>query len=60
MKVLIAMTCAMLLLACGKQEPPAQIAKPQREALDKAKGLEQSMQKMADDQQKKAEEAEKN
>lgn len=45
------------LVACDAPPPP-DIIKPQREALEKAKGVEQTLQKDADDTRKKIEEAE--
>lgn len=38
--------------------PPPKIAAPQREALDKAKGVDQVLQKSNDESQKKISEAE--
>lgn len=54
--ILLAVT--LLFAACDK--PPApKIAAPQREALEKAKGVEQAVQKEADESQKKIEDAAK-
>ncbi len=48
----------LLLGACGERTTPApKIAAPQREALDKAKKLDQTMQKEAEERQKKIDEA---
>jgi len=51
---------AMLLLsACdGPAAPTPKIAAPQREALDKAKTIDQTLQKAAEEQQKSISEAE--
>lgn len=51
---------AMLLLtACdGPATPTPKIAAPQREALDKAKGVDQTIQKAAEEQQKSISNAE--
>jgi len=51
---------AMLLLgACDRPSVPTpKIAEPQREALEKAKGVDQMLQKAADEQQKSISEAE--
>lgn len=46
------------LTACEESRPPPDMIKTQREALDKAKGLEQALQKQAEDTQKKIHEAE--
>lgn len=45
-------------LAACEAPPPPDIIKPQREVLEKAKGVEQTLQKEADDTRKKIEEAE--
>jgi outer membrane PBP1 activator LpoA protein len=48
-----------LLVACGGSSAPTpKIAEPQREALEKAKDLEQTMQKSSEEQQKRISEAE--
>ncbi|HET7831924.1 MAG TPA: hypothetical protein VFK88_03065 [Gallionella sp.] len=47
----------LLLGACGDRSTPPKIAAPQREALDKAKKLDQTMQKKAEEEQKKIDEA---
>lgn len=47
-----------LLLAACEAPPPPDIIKPQREALEKAKGVEQTLQKEADEMRKKIDEAE--
>ncbi|SMC20471.1 hypothetical protein SAMN02745857_00977 [Andreprevotia lacus DSM 23236] len=56
----IALLClTSLLLACGDKEHPAKIAQPQRDALEKAKGVDQTVQKAAEDQNKQADGDEK-
>ena len=44
---LIMIAMALLLSACNKtpSSPPPKIAEPQREALEKARGVEQTLQK---------------
>ncbi len=54
--ILLAVT--LLFAACDKPPTP-KIAAPQREALEKAKGVEQTIQKEADESQKKIEDAAK-
>ena len=49
----------LLLAACDKATPAPKIAAPQREALEKAKGVDQAVQKSADELKKKTEDAEK-
>lgn len=49
----------VLLLAACKPEPPPDIIRPQREALDKAKALEGQMQKDADQQRRTIDDASK-
>jgi hypothetical protein len=47
---------ALTLLFTGCDKPPApKIAEPQREALDKAKGVEQALQQEAEEAKKKIE-----
>ena len=41
---------------CKRNEPPPDIVKTQRDAMEKAKGVGETMQKGADAQQKKADE----
>jgi len=53
----ILLVLALLLTACDKPPTP-KIAAPQREALEKAKGVDQVVQKDAEETQKKAKEAE--
>lgn len=54
--ILLAIT--LLFAACDKPATP-QIAAPQREVLEKAKGVDQAVQKNADETKQKAEDAEK-
>jgi uncharacterized lipoprotein YajG len=49
---------ALLLAACDKPSVP-KIAAPQREALDKAKAVDQTVQQNAEEERKKIEDAEK-
>jgi len=53
----ILLVLALLLTACDKPPTP-KIATPQREALEKAKGVDQVVQKNAEETQNKAKEAE--
>lgn len=53
----ILLAVALLLAACDKPPTP-KIAAPQREALEKAKGVDQVVQKNAEETQNKAKEAE--
>lgn len=49
----------LLLSACdGPAAPTPKIAAPQREALDKAKKVDQTLQKAAEEQQKNIDKAE--
>jgi len=54
----ILLAVALLLTACDKPPTP-KIAAPQREVLDKAKGVDQMVQKNTEDEKKKIEDAEK-
>jgi outer membrane PBP1 activator LpoA protein len=54
----ILLVIALLLNACDNSSPTPKIAAPQREALEKAKGVDQVVQKGAEDTQNKAKEAE--
>lgn len=55
----ILLSIVLLLAACDKATPIPKIAAPQREALEKAKGVDQAVQKSTEETKKKAEEAEK-
>lgn len=55
---LLVLILIVTLTACGEPPPPPDIIKAQREALDKAKGVEQTLQQQAEDTQKKIHEAE--
>lgn len=48
---------ALFLVACDRATPTTKIAAPQREALEKAKGVEQAIQNDADAMKKQIEEA---
>lgn len=52
----ILLAVALLLASCDK---PPTIAAPQREVLDKAKAVDQAVQKNTDEEKKKVEDAEK-
>jgi hypothetical protein len=54
----ILLAVVLLLAACEKPTVP-KIAAPQREVLEKAKAVDQVVQKNADETKQKAEEAEK-
>jgi hypothetical protein len=54
----ILLAFALLLTACDKPAAP-QIAAPQREALEKAKAVDQMVQKNTEEEKKKIEDAEK-
>jgi len=49
----------LLLNACDKSTTVPKIAAPQREALEKAKSVDQTVQKETDESKKKIEDAEK-
>ena len=53
----ILLAIALILTACDKPPTP-KIAAPQRDVLEKAKGVDQMVQKNAEETQKKAKEAE--
>ncbi|MEO6697222.1 MAG: hypothetical protein ABIN45_04380 [Gammaproteobacteria bacterium] len=61
--VLIVILAAILFSGCDnrpKTEPePATIFKEERQALDKAKGVQQTIDRQAEEQRKKIDEAEK-
>lgn len=54
----ILLAIALMLTACDKPPTP-KIAAPQREALDKAKAVDQAVQKNAEETKQKVEDAEK-
>ena len=54
----ILLAVVLLLNACDKPTPP-KIAAPQREVLEKAKGVDQAVQKGTEESKKKIEDAEK-
>lgn len=52
--------CVVLLIsACDNSSTAPKIAAPQREALEKAKGVDQTVQNAADESKQKIEDAEK-
>ena len=55
----ILLAVALLLAACDNSTPVPKIAASQREALEKAKGVEQAVQKAAEESKQKIEDAEK-
>jgi hypothetical protein len=52
------LTVILLLAACDNSSPAPKIAAPQRDALEKAKGVDQIVQKNAEETRNKAKEAE--
>ncbi|OGS92223.1 MAG: hypothetical protein A2Z95_01030 [Gallionellales bacterium GWA2_60_18] len=55
----IPLALVLLLGACdGASAPPAKLAEPQREALEKARGVEQTLQQAKEAEQEKISEAE--
>jgi len=54
----ILLIALLLLSACDNSSPAPKIAAPQREALEKAKAVDQIVQKSAEEMQNKAKEAE--
>lgn len=55
----ILLAVVLLLNACDNSSTAPKIAAPQREALEKARGVDQTVQKAADESQQKIEDAEK-
>jgi len=55
----ILFTAILLLAACDSSSPAPKIAAPQREVLEKAKAVDQAVQKEAEESKKKIEDAEK-
>ena len=59
MKIIL-LAAVLLLGACdGPSAPKPKIAEPQREVLEKAKGVDQAVQKETDESRKKIEDATK-
>lgn len=58
MKYILLIT-ALLLSACDNSTPAAKIAAPQREALEKAKAVDQAVQNATAESKKKIDDAEK-
>jgi len=61
--VFVVMVAAVLLSGCDNrpktEPPPATIFKEERQALEKAKGVQQTIDRQAEEQRKKMDEAEK-
>ena len=55
----ILLAVALLLNACDKAPTVPKIAAPQREALEKAKGVEQTVQNASEESKKRIEDEEK-
>jgi cell division protein ZapA (FtsZ GTPase activity inhibitor) len=55
----ILLAVVLLLNACDNSSTAPKIAAPQREALEKARGVDQTVQKAADESKQKIEDAEK-
>ena len=55
--ILLAIT--LLLAACDNSTPTPKIAAPQREVLDKAKAVDQAVQKDTEESKQRIEDAEK-
>ena len=55
----VVLILVLLLNACGDSSTAPKIAAPQRDALDKAKGVDQSVQKATDEMKQKIEDSEK-
>ena len=53
----ILLAAALILSACDNSTPVAKIAAPQREALEKAKGVDDVVQQNADEAKQKIEDA---
>ena len=58
---ILALASILLVAGCGDktEEPPPQLFKPQRDALEKAKGVEQTLQQSADRRREQIEREEK-
>jgi hypothetical protein len=55
----ILLAVVLLLNACDNSSTAPKIAAPQREALEKAKGVDQAVQNATEESKKKIEDAEK-
>jgi len=55
----ILLAVVLLLNACDNSSTAPKIAAPQREALEKARGVDQTVQKATDESKQKIEDAEK-
>jgi hypothetical protein len=55
----ILLAVVLLLNACDNSSTTPKIAAPQREALEKAKGVDQAVQNATEESKKKIEDAEK-
>ncbi|MEO8331216.1 MAG: hypothetical protein ABI479_02185 [Gallionella sp.] len=55
----ILLTALLLLAACDNSTPAPKIAAPQREALEKTKGVDQMVHKNTEESKQKIEDAEK-
>lgn len=53
----ILLAAVLIITACDNTTPVAKIAAPQREALEKAKGVDDVLQKSTDESRKKIEDA---
>ncbi len=59
---ILAFASILLIAGCGdktEEPPPPQLFKPQRDALEKAKGIEQTLQQSADRRREQIEREEK-
>ncbi len=54
----ILLAVVLLFAACDNSSPVPKIATPQREALEKAKGVDQAVQKQTEESKQKIEDAE--
>ena len=55
----VVLIVVLLLYACGDSSTAPKIAAPQRDALEKAKGVDQTVQKATDEMKQKIEDSEK-
>lgn len=59
MRFIVIVICLLLTSACGKPDTDRpKIAEPQREALEKARDVEQTLQKEAEETRRRIDEAE--